>query len=44
MDKQRILHYKTTFDQITHHINSDDNKEQVEIWFARELQNILGYA
>lgn len=44
MDKQRILHYKTSFDQITNHINGDDNKEQVEIWFARELQNILGYA
>ena len=44
MDKKRILQYKTTFDSIVHYINNEDNTEQVEIWFARELQNILGYA
>jgi DNA-damage-inducible protein D len=32
------------FDQIAHHINSGDDTGQVEVWFARELQNILGYA
>ena len=25
-------------------IKSDDDKEQVEVWFARELQSVLGYA
>jgi DNA-damage-inducible protein D len=44
MDKIRIGQLKTVFDQIAHHINSDDDTEQVEVWFARELQNILGYA
>lgn len=44
MDIQRINLYKNTFDEIVHFIKSDDDKEKVEIWFARELQSILGYA
>ncbi|KAA6311437.1 hypothetical protein EZS27_037434, partial [termite gut metagenome] len=44
MDKQRIIQYKSTFDEIVHFIHNEDNSEQVEVWFARELQNILGYA
>ncbi|MDR2848706.1 MAG: DNA damage-inducible protein D [Bacteroidales bacterium] len=44
MDKIRIGQLKTLFDQIAHHINNNDDTEQVEIWFARELQVILGYA
>ncbi|GHV03062.1 DNA damage-inducible protein D [Campylobacterota bacterium] len=44
MDKIRIEQLKRVFDQIAHHINSDDDTEQIEVWFARELQNILGYA
>ena len=44
MDKNSILQYKTLFDSIVKHIVSDDSKEQVEVWFARELQTILGYA
>jgi len=44
MDKLRIFQLKSFFDEIVHFINSDDNSEQVEIWFARELQEILGYA
>lgn len=44
MDKQRILQYKSSFDAIAHHLNGENNQEQVEIWFARELQPILGYA
>ena len=44
MDKNSILQYKTLFDSIVKHIVSDDAKEQVEVWFARELQTILGYA
>ena len=44
MDKNSILHYKSAFDGIAQYIESDDAKEQVEVWFARELQTILGYA
>ena len=43
MDKIRIFQLKSFFDDIAHIINSDDNSEHVEIWFARELQEILGY-
>ncbi len=44
MDIQRIHQHKQTFDGIMHFIESDDGKEQVEVWFARELQPILGYS
>ena len=44
MDKNSILQYKNQFDSITRHIESEDAKEQIEVWFARELQTILGYA
>jgi len=44
MDKNSILQYKLSFDSIVRHIESDDSKEQIEVWFARELQTILGYA
>ncbi|GHT39622.1 DNA damage-inducible protein D [Bacteroidia bacterium] len=44
MDKQRIIQYKSTFDEIVHFINNENDSEQVEVWFARELQNLLGYA
>lgn len=44
MDKNSILQYKNQFDSITHHIQSEDAKEKIEVWFARELQIILGYA
>jgi len=44
MDKLRIIHYQSGFDKIVHFINSEDNSEQVEVWFARELQVLLGYA
>jgi len=43
MDKNSILQYKNQFDGITRHIESEDAKEQIEVWFARELQTILGY-
>ena len=39
-----ILQYKSSFDDIVRYIESDDAKEQIEVWFARELQTILGYA
>ncbi|MEK7720745.1 MAG: DNA damage-inducible protein D [Bacteroidota bacterium] len=44
MDKLRITQLKSLFDEIGHFINNEDKSEQVEIWFARELQEILGYA
>ena len=44
MDKNSIVQYKLSFDSITHYIESEDRQERVEIWLARELQAILGYA
>ena len=44
MDKSSILQYKKTFDGIVRHIDGDDSSEQIEVWFARELQLILGYS
>jgi len=44
MDKQKITQLKFVFDKAVTFIKSDDDKEQVEIWFARDLQEILGYA
>jgi DNA-damage-inducible protein D len=44
MDKLRITQLKSVFDTIVHYINSDDDSEQVEVWFARELKELLGYA
>lgn len=43
MDKLKIGQYKTSFDRIAHYIENEQ-KEQVEVWFARELQAVLGYA
>jgi len=44
MDKLRITQLKSVFDTLVHTINNEDDSLQVEIWFARELQEILGYA
>lgn len=44
MDIQRINQHKQSFDEIVHFIKGEDGKEQVEVWFARELQAVLGYA
>ncbi len=43
MDKKLILQYKSSFDNIVRHIESNDNQGQVEVWYARELQPVLGY-
>ena len=43
MDKQRIQQYKTSFDSIARYINNENDSEHVEVWFARDLQSILGY-
>ena len=44
MDLQRINKHKQSFDDICHYIEDDNGANKVEVWFARELQIILGYA
>lgn len=44
MDIQTINQHKTEFDAIMQCVRGDDGKEGVEVWFARELQGLLGYA
>ena len=44
MDRQSIQQYKNSFDSIACYISGDNDNEHVEVWFARDLQNILGYA
>lgn len=43
MDIQQIIEYKSAFDTIEKQV-TDDNGENIEVWYARELQHILGYA
>lgn len=43
MDIQRVHQYKTNFDAIGQIIKSDDESQEVEVWFARDLQKVLGY-
>lgn len=44
MDLQRIYQQKSLFDGIQQYINNEDSSERIEVWFARELQKLLGYA
>ncbi len=43
MDIQKINQYKSDFDAIAQNV-SDENGEYIEVWYARELQGVLGYA
>ena len=43
MDIQKVNHYKAIFDSIAHTIKDDDGNS-MEVWYARELQHVLGYA
>ena len=43
MNIQKIEHYKSAFDLIVKHITDDDG-DKIEVWFARELQEVLGYS
>ena len=43
MDLIKIQQYKSTFDTITKNINDEDGNT-IEVWYARELQEVLGYA
>lgn len=44
MDIQSIQQYKSSFDAIASYIEGEGGKEQVEIWFARDLMAQLGYS
>ena len=44
MDIQSIQQYKSSFDEIASYIEGEGGKEQVEIWFARDLMTKLGYS
>ena len=43
MDIIKIQKYKTAFDLITKSFKDDEGKD-IEVWYARELQQVLGYA
>jgi len=43
MDIQKIQQYKSAFDLIEKSIK-DDEGNSIEVWYARELQQVLGYA
>ena len=43
MDMQKIHQYKSAFDLIAKSIK-DDEGNTIEVWYARELQQVLGYA
>ena len=43
MDIQKIQEYKSAFDLIAKNIK-DDEGNTIEVWYARELQQVLGYA
>ena len=43
MDIQKIHQYKSAFDLIAKSIK-DDEGNTIEVWYARELQQVLGYA
>ena len=43
MDIQKIQQYKSSFDSIAQEIKYDGG-DSIEVWYARELQQVLGYA
>ena len=43
MDIQKIHQYKSSFDSIVKEVK-DDEGNSIEVWYARELQEVLGYA
>ena len=43
MDIQKIQQYKSAFDLIAKTVRDDDDND-IEVWYARELQEVLGYA
>ena len=43
MKIETIQQYKSTFDSISKTVKDDDGQD-VEVWYARELQKVLGYS
>ena len=43
MDIQKIQQYKSAFDLIAKEVKDEDNNT-IEVWYARELQQLLGYS
>jgi DNA-damage-inducible protein D len=43
MNTQKIQQYKSDFDLIVKTVTDDDGQE-IEVWYARELQQVLGYS
>ena len=43
MDIQKIEQYKSAFDKIMHEVTDEDGNS-ISVWYARELQQVLGYA
>ena len=43
MDIQKIQQYKSAFDFIAKEVKDEDNTT-IEVWYARELLQVLGYA
>ena len=43
MMSKKIEQYKSAFDLITKMFKDDDGND-IEMWYARELQQVLGYA
>lgn len=41
MDIQRIDQHTSAFNEITHFIESENGKEKVEVWFARDFNQCL---
>ena len=44
MDKTRIIQYQSSFDAIAQRIEIEGEQTHIEVWYARELQELLGYA
>ena len=44
MDKARIIQYQSSFDAIAQRIEIEGEHTHIEVWYARELQELLGYA
>ena len=44
MDKARIIQYQSSFDAIAQRIEIEGEQTHIEVWYARELQKVLGYA
>ncbi|MCR4878567.1 MAG: hypothetical protein K5901_04565, partial [Bacteroidales bacterium] len=43
MNIQKIQQYKADFDLIVKTVTDDDGQE-MDVWYARELQQVLGYS